>query len=610
MNQDDSTSIDKQGTVSIISDKKKKNIENKDNKHQLEIFKKVVDEAKSKGKMYSFISVAFLIYYEAGKNCLTKSEIKSLIEKEIKENPGKIISSHTGRCCLITLNNYRKKIKDIFKKRKWFLKEKNKSGDIIFKLKENIIAPILPRLISQIKSIETNEDFLKEQIEISSISNNTDNLNTNDDSCSMSVINIDEESSKLNEDTKNKFMDESKINIDINDLKKRNKYNTFLTKKRANSCEKVEDDNKIKLTQGINKKRSSVSTMKKVKFVVQKKNEKSLSNNNSVINYSFTNNNSTMNNSLMNNSINNNSINNNSIINYYSSIINNRINNSIEPNNSVINNNSTKNSIINPNLANNNPGNSIQNINENNSIIIKKTDKNDYNNSMPIEQTILTIVENSEKFLKLLFDENLAQKADEKVYKLYQDIDKKQKEIEFDRILLKIFLKNNEKLQKFNNKQIIATIEKIKNNYCEYKKNINILLNDYCENYKDIYINTVLYPLKIISELSSLNREYSNIKELVHELSLDEHDNVLINVENSYLIKDMSFIEKFNYLQMQEIIDNLSELFKEELDEALNAAKNNFDNENKKNNDGCTKKISVEIEALNKNLKIDINDKS
>lgn len=608
MDYDDSTSIDKQGTISIISSIKKKNNINQDNRHQLEIFKKVVDEAKSKGKMYSFISVAFLIYYESGKSCLTKSEIKKLVEKEIKENPSKIISSHTGRCCLITLHNYRRKIKDIFKKRKWFIKDKNKKGEIIFKLKENIIAPILPRLISQIKSIETNEEFLKEQIEMTSMNNLTDNLNTNDDSGSMSIINIDDESSKLSEkeNSENNHIEESKTTFDVNEIKsevKKNKKNKlFLCQKRSNSCEKSEKDSKNKLSQDLqNKKIESVSIMKKVKFVVQKKKEIFCPKNNSVIDYSSSKNNSDINNSFMNSSINSNPIF------KLNSVINSKISKPNDPNTNVIINTSSNNSgLVNPNITNNNSENNTQIANINNST---NNNKNDCNDVYSIEQTILTIVENSEKFLKLIFDENLVQKSDEKIYKLYQDIDKKQKEIEFDKILLNIFLKNEEKLKKFNNKEIITTIEKIKNNYCQYKKNINILLNEYCPNYKDIYINTVLFPLKIITELSSLNRVYSNIKELVHELSLDEQDNVLINAENTYLIKDMSFIEKFNYLEMQEIIDNLGELFKDELDEALNVATNNYNNGNKKNDDGCIKKISVEIDSTKEKLESDKDNK-
>ena len=88
------------------------------NTSQLKIIQNLVDEIKSNGHKYSLISCVFLQFYKAGKDTLLKKEINQLLEEEISKNKNKIISSHTGRSCMIDLTNYRRKVKDILKKKK------------------------------------------------------------------------------------------------------------------------------------------------------------------------------------------------------------------------------------------------------------------------------------------------------------------------------------------------------------------------------------------------------------------------------------------------------------------------------------------------------------
>ena len=67
----------------------------------------------------------FLLFYNERKTTLKKSELYSLMEQQIIKYQNRIISSPTERYILISKKNYKARIKDILKKKKWFIRKKN-----------------------------------------------------------------------------------------------------------------------------------------------------------------------------------------------------------------------------------------------------------------------------------------------------------------------------------------------------------------------------------------------------------------------------------------------------------------------------------------------------
>jgi len=167
------------------------------NNSQLKIIQNLVEEIKKNGHKYSLISCLFLQFYRANRDTLTKDELYDLLEEEIKQNKNRIISSHTGRCCMIDLKNYRRKAKDILKKKKWFSKRLNEKGEVEYKMNNRIVGPILPRIISQLKSIEKNKDDF-EDITIDTNENNETTENKSD----MQIIKIREDDDENEYDVK------------------------------------------------------------------------------------------------------------------------------------------------------------------------------------------------------------------------------------------------------------------------------------------------------------------------------------------------------------------------------------------------------------------------
>ena len=125
----------------------------------------MVQEIKKRGLKYSLICCTFLIFYKEGTDTLPRDDIEKLVEEEIRQNKNKIISSHTERSCVLETTNYKKKLRDILKKKKWFIKRVNSNGEIEYTMIENIVAPVMPRIISQLKSLNTDADFLNDKEE-------------------------------------------------------------------------------------------------------------------------------------------------------------------------------------------------------------------------------------------------------------------------------------------------------------------------------------------------------------------------------------------------------------------------------------------------------------
>ena len=124
---------------------------------ELQKIKNLIDRQKMKGHKYPLLACIFLLFLEAGKNTLTKSELYSLMEKVSLRDKNKIISSPTERYCIINPSNYKAKIKDIIKKKKWFTKKMNNDGEIEYTLNEGSVCTVTPKIISYLNIIEKRE---------------------------------------------------------------------------------------------------------------------------------------------------------------------------------------------------------------------------------------------------------------------------------------------------------------------------------------------------------------------------------------------------------------------------------------------------------------------
>jgi hypothetical protein len=305
------------------------------NEESLQKLETLVEEQKAKGHKYPLLACVFLLFRTSGKKTLTKTELYELMEKKTVEDKNKIISSPTERYCIITPNNFKSKIKDIVKKKKWFTREINDKGEIEYTLNPGVISQIEPKIESYLKCIEKRDSIFQNKAREE-----------------MEYI------EKLNEKASgNKVTRLKKIG------KKSNKNNTNINGNSNINNEKINTLNNIG---NVN------NTLNNSLFTV-------------------TNVNNTLNNSLnnvnnMNNTFNNmdNSFNNvnNTNYNIQSTALNN-LNNTNKVLNNMINSISASNNVNNSNNASNNkntfPINSVNSLNEN-SLINEKDEINTSNN--------------------------------------------------------------------------------------------------------------------------------------------------------------------------------------------------------------------------------------
>ena len=136
------------------------------NDEELEKIKKLVEENKKNGYKIPLLATVFLLFYNSGKKTLKKSEAYALMEKEALNNKNKIISSPTERYCMISPKNYKSKIKDILKKKKWFSRKVNDSGEIEYTLNPGVVASVVPKISSYLKVLVKNQFLFKSQEEL------------------------------------------------------------------------------------------------------------------------------------------------------------------------------------------------------------------------------------------------------------------------------------------------------------------------------------------------------------------------------------------------------------------------------------------------------------
>ena len=525
-------------SLNIIQDKTQ-NIPS--NTSQLKIIQNLVDDIKSKGHKYSLISCVFLQFYKTGKDTLLKKEMNQLLEEEISKNKNKIISSHTGRSCMIDITNYRRKVKDILKKKKWFTKRINENNEIEYKMNSKIVAPILPRIISQLKSIEKNKDDLEEIVIEDETDNNDDteskyiklreeeneyNYNTNNEE-SKEIVNNEEQ--KTNNSLENNNENTDKIEEDSIDKKEEEN----IDKKEEENIDKKEEDNTDKKEEDNTDKKEEDNTDKKEENNSDKKEEDNTDKKEESYNSCK-----------------------------YRFICKKRIVPQIQKTEIKTNENKT---LIKKKLFY--VHRNIEQNNNNNNNNIKTQDRT------IIDDKLESILNKGEIFLNVINNRKLDNNSSEKIISLKKSIEEKEKELELAKLNLEKMLLNEQKLKCYNNEDMKENINKIKYNYREYKNKIEILKlfgkiiskSDLDEdtkslmfNYKSVHSKCSTVLNKILSSLSKLSKEYLNIEELLNILYSDENKD---NIQNENNIKNEN---------LNESIENIGKLFKNELNSALN----------------------------------------
>lgn len=488
-------------SLNIIQDKTQ-NIPS--NKSQLKIIYNLVEDNKKNGHKYSLISCLFLLFYKSGKDTLLKKEINNLLEEEISKNRNKIISSHTGRSCMINLVNYRRKVKDILKKKKWFTKRINEDKEIEYKMNNKIVAPILPRIISQLKSIEKNKDDIEEIL----IEENENESNKKDEN-QISTLKMDEvknkeEKENVNENKNDITIEENK-NKEIQIKEDEKKNNNKIKDKKEEKIEEYDNNKKENINDNIKVPINNINS--KAKFICKKRS---------------------------------------------------------------------------------NPQFEIKN--GNNKVLIKKklflvhrkeqNDNFDFINDIKSDERIMidnkldSILNKGEVFINMINNQSLSNNTSRKIIELKKTIEEKQKELDLEKLNLEKIISNEQKLKCYNKDDIEDIINKIKDNYKEYKNKIEILIlfgkiinksevgediKSIIFNYKAVYSKCTSLLNKIFLGLTKLLKEYLNVEDIFNILALNENED-RSQKENNILNGNIN-----------ESIKNLEVLFKKELNDTLSS---------------------------------------
>ena len=220
------------------------------NNEELHKIKNLIETHLKKDYKYPLLACVFLLFYDSGKTTLKKSELYSLMEKELIKYKGRIISSPTERYKIITKKNYKTIIKDIIKKKKWFIRKVNDSKEIEYSLIPNCVCSITKKIISYLKVLEKNNLFFT--IDTNTCDNEKENdIKENDESQDFIVIMDSPKEEKTNDNNQNHKEEISinKIKINIKEkkkVKKEKSENKVKRKKNLKKEKENQDKNKIR----------------------------------------------------------------------------------------------------------------------------------------------------------------------------------------------------------------------------------------------------------------------------------------------------------------------------------------------------------------------------
>ena len=538
-------------SISLIHENVNKNDE------ELEKIKKLVQENKEKGYKIPLLANVFLLFYNSGKNTLKKSEAYALMEKEAINNKNIIISSPTERYCMINQKNYKSKIKDILKKKKWFSRKVNDSGEIEYTLNPGVVASVVPKITSYLKVLVKNE-FLFKCPEEDKEEKKEDETNDNEEKKDKKEKKVKKEGKKLI--IKKKYNPTSGNKITLKKRKKLVKKSDIINEKN-----KKKDDFDIIIEE--DEKFENISSNESDSIIVQPNEDK-----NEGIKIKIKNNiiESDNDNSKDNNNDNNSICSEPQYLN--------------KKRKSEINKYPKRNRIkkmknIQQKLSHSTtlPENKDKiNLIEEKTIpdtnelkpIMEKDAKNDDNETETVNPSlnskIDSVINIGETFLKLLKNKKFSELTSKKLDSIRNIIEEKEKEIKSYIQFMEKIIQREEKVKSSNTREIEKKIKEIKKNYKEYKAKIELLSNNKkrYENptnkedekeiinvYNENYDKCSKISDKIMADFSLIFNDYINIGELMNILWADEKG------ENYFDMKSITNIEDYENLFKKELED-------------------------------------------------------
>lgn len=558
------------------------------NDEELEKIKKLVEENKKNGYKIPLLASVFLLFYNSGKKTLKKSEAYSLMEVEALNNKNKIISSPTERYCMINPKNYKSKIKDILKKKKWFSRKVDDSGEIEYTLNPGVVASVVPKISSYLKVLVKNEFLFKSQEDLDG-QENTD-LTKGENETAQNDIKSGETKDKIgkkkynkkkilikkgkkliqkgkNRD-KNKKGEEFDIIIDENAKIEKISSNeiddSVIIEQIDNKDLGKENENSLFFSpQYLKKKRKS----EKNKFNKKKPIKKILKKPKKILDSSS------------------------SLEGLKNSENKNKLSNSTEEKiNQEINNNQT--TFI-PPLETELKTEDTEKEKE------KENDKENGKEDISLNNKIESVINIGDAFIKLLKSKKFSELTSKKLDSIRKSIEEKEKEIKNDIKFMEKIIQKDEKVKSTNIRGIEKKLKELKINHEEYKEKIELLINnkkkyENSENKEkdekeaiDIYNENSTkcseISEKMISNFSSIFNDYMHIGDLLNMLYIDEKG------ENYFDMKSITNIEDYG------------NLFKKVLDTTMieENTKNNYNNNE-----------SINTDMIKENSKIESNNAS
>ena len=528
------------------------------NSEELEKIQKLVDENKKSGHKIPLIDTVLLLFHNTENNTLKKCDLYSLMEKETINNKNTIISSPTERYCIINQKNYKSKIKDILKKKKWFTRRINDSNEIEYTLNPGVVSSIVPPITSFFKSLVENDYFFINEKEEEKEEEDKGKEEVKEEKQEKNV-------KKLKKGRKPKKANQKKLETGEETEVKKEKQKTEekqVTEEKQEKEEKYENfvegnnDNLENIIIGKEESEKEINKKKKnkKKFMANIKKEKNIQvkeekiedfeiiiedddeNNNNI---SFT---KTEQRTIIANvegqKIENNDNNSDSLPPEY-------LNKKRKPRKKNVNNNlkikteeeeEEISSSIKDNknlLKDENPENNTQAVLTFVKYLIENDSTKDEIDKFPQNNEIDSIINFGEIFLKLLKSKKLSELASKKVECLKEEIKNKEKEIQSDAKFIEEIKQKEKKVNSVNIKEIEKSISEIKLINEKYKEKNGKLSPDknVCEN-TEIDVDKKLdnnnfkenkeIVEKIISEFSIIFNNYQNAGELLNMLLIDE----------------------------------------------------------------------------------------
>lgn len=503
------------------------------NDEELEKIKNLVEESYKNGHKIPLLAIVFLLFYNSGKTTLKKSEAYALMEKETQNYKNKIISSPTERYCMINHKNFKSKIKDILKKKKWFSRKVNDDGEIEYTLNPSVVQSVAPKINTYIKVLIKNEFLFKtenEEQENAEEEKKEKNNNENDDNT------VDNTEEKKGKKKKRKLVKKKDILAKKKKSGRRKKSSglDILSDEKIENISSNESEEGLSLQKVKDKEEEKKEENKKEEDEKEKENEK---------------------------------VNKSPILNsdsqllkkkrkYQKSLMNkmNQINKMKNIEKKYLRSSSLPEEIkkdVNEDTEDTSVTKNIETKKEKESQepqeeeISTKTNKE--NQIQFLYDKINSIINLGDVFLKLLKNKKFSELTSKKLDSLRNLIEKKENEIREQVQIMEKIIQREEKVKSTNTRDVEKKLKEIKLNFNEYKEIIELLLTnkrkyensenkndekDVINAHKENFSKISEITEKIKGDFSSIFNDYINIGELLNILYADEKGENYFNIES------------------------------------------------------------------------------